>query len=93
MVITADNKETLDMLQRDRASLEQALADAGLKADAGSLSFNLRGGQHDQANDQRFGRGLPQMPKILPEEEELIGLATMTKNYVVEWHEGLDIKI
>lgn len=47
-VVTADNKDTLDLLQRDARELERALQDAGLQTDSGSLSFNLRG-QGDQA--------------------------------------------
>ena len=38
----ADRPETLDMLQRDARVLERALNDAGLRADSGGLSFNLR---------------------------------------------------
>jgi flagellar hook-length control protein FliK len=46
-VIGVERQETLDLLQRDARGLERALNDAGLKADAGSLSFNLRGeGEH-----------------------------------------------
>lgn len=41
--ITADRQDTLDLLQRDARGLERALQDAGLKADAGSLNFGLRG--------------------------------------------------
>jgi flagellar hook-length control protein FliK len=41
--ITAENPHTLDMLQRDAKGLEKALQDAGLKTDAGDLSFDLRG--------------------------------------------------
>ncbi|MBL6945327.1 MAG: flagellar hook-length control protein FliK [Rhodospirillales bacterium] len=41
-VVTADNKETLEMLQRDSRELERALQDAGLQTDEGSLAFNLR---------------------------------------------------
>ncbi len=47
-VVTADNKDTLDLLQRDARELERALQNAGLQTDSGSLSFNLRG-QGDQA--------------------------------------------
>ena len=42
-VISADRSDTLNMLRQDSAALQQALRDAGLQADAGSLSFNLRG--------------------------------------------------
>jgi len=43
-VITADRSDTLNLLKQDSQGLQQALRDAGLKADNGSLSFNLRGG-------------------------------------------------
>jgi hypothetical protein len=45
--IVVDRPATLDLLQRDAKALERALQDAGLQADSGSLSFNLRdnGGQ------------------------------------------------
>ncbi len=41
-VVTADNQDTLDLLQRDSRSLQQALQDAGLKTDSNGLSFSLR---------------------------------------------------
>ncbi|MGE5202185.1 MAG: flagellar hook-length control protein FliK [Acidobacteriota bacterium] len=49
-VISADRSDTLMMLQRGSGDLQQALRDAGLQTDAGSLSFNLRGDA--QANNQ-----------------------------------------
>ena len=51
LVITADNRETLDLLQRDSRYLEQALKDAGLQADAGSMDFNMREGQESDGKD------------------------------------------
>lgn len=42
-VFAADRAQTVDLLQRDARDLERALQDAGLRADSGSLSFNLRG--------------------------------------------------
>ncbi len=44
-VISADKPETLDLLQRDQRSLQDALSNAGLDLDSNSLSFNLNG--HD----------------------------------------------
>jgi flagellar hook-length control protein FliK len=41
--VTADNRDTLELLKSDARGLERALQDAGLKADSGSLSFSLRG--------------------------------------------------
>lgn len=53
--IVADRPETLDLLQRDARGLQQALQDAGLKANSGSLSFNLGGG--NGSNGQQAGGG------------------------------------
>jgi len=47
-----DQPATLDLLQRDQRGLEQALGDAGLKTDGGSLNFNLRGDGMPQRNMQ-----------------------------------------
>ena len=51
--VLADRAETLELLQRDSRVLERALQDAGLKADSGSLTFNLRG-----EGRQEFGEAL-----------------------------------
>lgn len=58
-VISADRPETLHLLQRDARSLTTALNDAGLQADSGSLSFNLRGQTGEQAggNDRLASDG------------------------------------
>lgn len=53
-VIAADKPETLQMLQKDAASLEQSLREAGLKTDQQSLSFSLR--DQNQAQSGRDGR-------------------------------------
>lgn len=56
-VVTADNKNTLDLLQRDSKELQQALQNAGMQMDNDSLSFNLRG-QNEQGQDsQTAGSG------------------------------------
>jgi flagellar hook-length control protein FliK len=49
-VISADRSDTLMQLQRGSGELQQALRDAGLQTDSGSLSFNLRGDA--QTSDQ-----------------------------------------
>jgi flagellar hook-length control protein FliK len=60
-VITADRAETLTLLRDDARGLEQSLRDAGLKADSGSLSFNLRGEQRfsDRPSDRPGRTGEP----------------------------------
>ncbi|MEN8198309.1 MAG: flagellar hook-length control protein FliK, partial [Pseudomonadota bacterium] len=40
--MVAENREALNILQRDAANLERALNDAGVKADSGSLNFSLK---------------------------------------------------
>ena len=40
--VTADKASTLDLLSRDAHGLERSLAESGIKADAGSMQFNLR---------------------------------------------------
>ncbi|MHA1108622.1 MAG: flagellar hook-length control protein FliK [Alphaproteobacteria bacterium] len=42
-VLSAERPDTLELLQRDSRVLEQALRDAGLDTDSGSLSFSLEG--------------------------------------------------
>jgi len=54
-VVMAERPETLDLLQRDARELARALQDAGLKADAHSLHFGLRGGD-GQRDGQSAGR-------------------------------------
>ena len=51
LVITADSRETLDLLQRDVRQLEGALKEAGLQADAGSMEFNMREGRESEGKD------------------------------------------
>jgi flagellar hook-length control protein FliK len=43
-VFSADRADTLNLLNGDARSLEQSLRDAGLRADSGSLTFNLSSG-------------------------------------------------
>lgn len=51
-VVTAENKDTLDLLRRDSSELQRALQDAGLKTNSGDLSFNLRGEQENPTGDK-----------------------------------------
>jgi len=90
VVITAEHKSTLELLQRDARGLEAALADAGIKTDAGSLSFNLRGG--DQGKDEKRQAFAGYAP-LLEEEDALAPLAVVSRSYVVNMTDGLDIKI
>ncbi len=53
-VVYAENKDTLDLLQRDVKELAKALQDAGLNTEEGDIDFNLRG-REDQADGQDGG--------------------------------------
>jgi flagellar hook-length control protein FliK len=94
VTITTDNKHTLDLLQRDSQGLQKALADAGLKADTGSLSFNLRGGQQE-GQGQNQSQAASQYRKSQPDEPqpENLNIASVTRSYVINLPDGLDIKI
>ena len=56
-VITADRSDTLNLLKQDSSGLQQALRNAGLQADSGSLSFNLRGDGQSYQNQQGSAQG------------------------------------
>lgn len=56
--VTADNRDTLELLRNDAQGLERALRDAGLNADGGNLNFNLRG--EAQQDDRATAGGGPQ---------------------------------
>ncbi|MBY0429592.1 MAG: flagellar hook-length control protein FliK, partial [Rhodospirillales bacterium] len=58
-MVTADNRDTLEMLQKDSRSLEKALQDAGLQTDSNSLSFNLRGDGRETHQSREQGRRGP----------------------------------
>jgi Flagellar hook-length control protein FliK len=56
LIVTAERKETLDLLQKDAKYFEKILSESGIKADSGSLSFNMRqqgSGMEQQSNQQR----------------------------------------
>ncbi|MBL96084.1 MAG: hypothetical protein CMF70_12360 [Magnetovibrio sp.] len=52
-VVTAESKDTLDLLRRDASELQRALQDAGLKTETGDLSFNLKGKQESEVAEER----------------------------------------
>jgi flagellar hook-length control protein FliK len=57
--LTAEKPQTLELLQRDRHTLERALRDAGLDLTGGGLNFSLKGQERDaNTGSQPRGRGL-----------------------------------
>ena len=55
VTVTADNKETLALLQSDAHTLERTLNDAGLRTDAANLHFSLR--SDSDAREAQNGAG------------------------------------
>jgi len=53
VTVTADNKDTLALLQGDSRTLERALNDAGLRTDSNNLHFSLR----SESDAQNAGDG------------------------------------
>jgi flagellar hook-length control protein FliK len=50
--VVVDNQTTLNLLQKDSSSLQRALQEAGLSADAGCMQFSLR----DDGQSSRFAQ-------------------------------------
>jgi flagellar hook-length control protein FliK len=93
VTITASNQDTLNLLQRDAQGLTRALNDAGLTTDSGSLNFSLGGGQQNQtqAGTQQAATTYQQAQ---PEEDDPVtAINAITRSYVVNLAEGLDITI
>jgi flagellar hook-length control protein FliK len=94
VAIIADNKNTLDLLQRDTQGLTRALSDAGLSTDSNNLNFSLGGGQQGQGQGQSNPQASVRYQKAQSVEEEALAINTVTRHYTVTMADnGLDIKI
>ena len=91
-VFGVDRQQTLDMLQRDSRDLQRALQDSGLRADSGSLSFNLRGegrGNQSLPHDLYRDRGLSQPSEDYPPAD----VAATATRYSTSSTRRLDIQV
>lgn len=88
LTVTAETRQALDLLQRDMRELERILGDAGLKADAGAMQFNLKGDQGQQQGSfkSKYNAQISQDPV----EEELARILPST--YVLHTQDGVDIR-
>jgi len=85
-VVSADNKDTLDLLKQDSRELERAMREAGLNMGSGDLSFNLRenGGQ-SQGGAETAGRGQGSGPLTNePTLDELLEAGASRPNIISE---------
>ncbi len=97
---TIDKPETFDSLSRDARYLERSLQEAGIKADTGSMQFNLRQQPQQQQNLQADvnsqGQGQQQaypQTNTTKQGEPTAALTTpiSTQHYLFNIREGVDI--
>lgn len=90
-----DKADTLDALSRDARSLERQLQEAGIKADAGTMQFNLRQQPQNQFGDAGGESGNGQHAA---NDNQRDGAATVaaaegvTTHYTINVREGVDIR-
>lgn len=94
ILIAAENRDTLALLQRDARGLEQLLQQSGIQADANAMQFELKGGQQQAGGGQDEGTG----GRFATGDEEEYTVAdeavfTDLSRYVVSVDQGLDIKV
>lgn len=95
---TVDKPETFDGLSRDARFLERSLQEAGIKADTGSMQFNLRQQPQPQLQSNLDGQGQPKHQANEPDDENtassaapIQSVASFTRNYILNIREGVDI--
>ncbi len=88
-LLAADNEQTLQLFERHHGLLERALQDAGLKTDAGSLSFTLSGGDKEPKSElTAHGDGNAKNPTADDGEasDDVVAVATLSDR-------ALDIRV
>ncbi len=92
--VVADNKDTLQLLQRDQSGLEKALRDAGLDVNSNALSFSWRGDQQqgNNAQDGRPGRRGPRIKTGTDATTDAI-IAQQEAARAARNRSGVDIKV
>ncbi len=101
LAVVADNRDTLELLQRDSRSLEKAFAELGMEMSEEGMSFDLQeqfAGDQQEQND-----GAPANEKLedsfdtaMARPDEMIAEALLdgsNVNYMVGVDDGLNIKV
>lgn len=89
-VISADRSDTLMQLQRGSGELQQALRDAGLQTDSGSLSFNLRGdAQTSDQSGRQSSYATPQPALSIGSSDDLLAVPVAIAGGTSPSHNGL----
>ncbi|MBT3234358.1 MAG: flagellar hook-length control protein FliK [Bdellovibrionales bacterium] len=71
-VVSAENKDTLDLLKQDSRELERAMREAGLELNSGDLSFNLRGEGGNNGAEDETAQGSNGQQIVEPTLDELL---------------------
>ena len=100
---TVDKPETFDGLSRDARVLERSLQESGIKADTGSMQFNLRQQPQAQLNTNLGGQGQnPNAQQAYADDDAAAGTSAIgsvasiasdviNRNYLFNVREGVDI--
>jgi len=92
VTITADNRQTLALLQNEAKSLESALRDIGLKTDTGGLNFNLSGQQQHSQNPGKQ-QNYTQVAAVTATDDEADYTTMSIGVYPISAVQGLDIRV
>lgn len=92
LLISAERRETLEMLRNDSRTLERALADAGIRADSGSLSFNLKGGNSQQYRQDGSASSARAAQPVVP-AASTVALPVAGQRLMVQIRNGVDIHV
>lgn len=95
MVVQADNRDTLDMLQRDARMLERALQEAGINASMQDMAFNLGQGKNESDGDDQGAvpSGEALALGAVEESSSEVLLDAIASGYTLSIAQGLNIKV
>ena len=92
VIFNVDNRDTLDLLQRDAKQLERVLQESGINANAGDMQFNLQQrNARDEGEAQQGGRYSEPASVAAAEAEAYVD--TTTGHYTVTVNNGVDIRV
>ncbi|WP_025898319.1 flagellar hook-length control protein FliK [Sneathiella glossodoripedis] len=89
-VISADNADSLDLLQQDSKQLEKALQDAGFDTGSDSLSFSLNQGQEQEGQNNEHSQNASGSPEEM--EDNMITDPAFLSDLNTDTS-GLDIQV
>jgi flagellar hook-length control protein FliK len=87
--LSAERPQTLELLQRDRATLERALRDAGLDLAGGGLNFSLKGQDREAGDSTPRGRSLAAIATSASDASQPI----ISTNHILAADSRLDIRV